>query len=71
MNFIGKEVHTKSTKVQRSQRGVKGYCPMAMYEPHDKITDKNPSFLFFVSFVFFVIFVRIFSKNFLEYRIDV
>ncbi|GBU29179.1 hypothetical protein R84B8_02743 [Treponema sp. R8-4-B8] len=41
LNF-SKEVLTKITKRQRSQRrGKRDFCPKAMLRLHDKITDKN------------------------------
>jgi hypothetical protein len=49
--------------VRRSQRnkdhkeGEKGFCSKSKRGLHDKITDKNPFFLFFVIFSSFVLFV--------------
>ncbi|GBU28456.1 hypothetical protein R84B8_02015 [Treponema sp. R8-4-B8] len=70
MNFFSQELHTKITKVQRSQRGERGFCLKAKLELHAKIADINPLFLF-VSFSSFVFFVRVFSKNILEYNVNV
>jgi len=35
------KVHTKSTKVRRTLRGKRGFCPKSERGLHDRITDKN------------------------------